>query len=87
MLTDYNWADKEELDVILYIGCTDGSIVGGKTVFVSLDEQIQDALITIEPVQNNFNLIYRDSARYTQYVSKLSTVAQFYILICSYSES
>lgn len=75
------------MDVILYIGCNGDDIIGGKTVFVSLDEQIQDALITIEPAQNNFNIVYRDSARYTQYVSKQSTMSQFYLLICSYSES
>ncbi|XP_044753908.1 prolyl 3-hydroxylase sudestada1 [Coccinella septempunctata] len=86
LLSDYNWS-KEELDVIFYIpsGEVEG-IVGGRTQYVSIDEEIQEALITIEPLKNRMNLVYRDTARFTSYFSKQSRCEKFYLLICTFSE-
>lgn len=51
-----------------------------------MDDEIQNALITIEPEENNLNIVYRDLARFTKYFSKQSTCKTFYCLVCSYSE-
>lgn len=61
-------------------------VVGGRTQYINTDEQIQNALITLEPQENNLNLVYRDTARITKYVSKQSSCKCFYMLVCSYSE-
>ncbi|KAJ3642745.1 hypothetical protein Zmor_025502 [Zophobas morio] len=87
LLGDYDWYDKKQLDLVLYFGCKNNTdVIGARTLYVTLDEEIQDALITLEPEENNLNLIYRDTARFTKYFSKLSRCGCFYTLICSYSE-
>lgn len=84
---EYDWHNKRELDVIMYLGCSRNlSVVGGHTLYVSLDEEVQQSLITLEPEENNLNLIFRDTARVTKYVSSQSTCKCFYLLICSYAE-
>ncbi|CAH1102533.1 unnamed protein product [Psylliodes chrysocephalus] len=87
LLTDFDWAEKNELDLILYFGCSKSSdVIGARTQYVTIEDEIQNALITLEPEENNLNVIYRDSARFTKYFSKQSKCKQFYVLICSYSE-
>ncbi|KAK4876056.1 hypothetical protein RN001_012478 [Aquatica leii] len=88
LLSDYDWLSKNELDLILYLGPNDlsESVVGGRTIYVSMEEEIQHALITVDPCENNLNIVFRDSARITKYVSQSSRVHTFYILIFSYSE-
>nr|XP_023022848.1 prolyl 3-hydroxylase sudestada1 [Leptinotarsa decemlineata] len=87
LLSDYNWQQKNELDLIMYFGCTKSSdVIGARTQYVTVEDEIQNALITLEPEQNNLNIVYRDSARFTKYFSKRSKCQRFYTLICSYSE-
>ncbi|XP_025832945.1 prolyl 3-hydroxylase sudestada1 isoform X2 [Agrilus planipennis] len=87
LLSDYDWAERNELDLILYLGCTDpNSVIGGRTMYVSVEDEVQQAFITVEPQENNLNIIFRDTARFTKYFSKQSTCKCFYMLICSYSE-
>jgi hypothetical protein len=87
LLGDYDWYDKKQLDLIIHFGCKCNSdVCGARTLYVTTDEQVQDALITLEPEENNLNLIYRDTARFTKYFSKLSRCRCFYTLICSYTE-
>lgn len=86
-MTDYNWQEKNELDLIVYFGCSNSkNIIGARTQYVTMDDEIQNALITIEPEENNLNIVYRDLARFTKYFSKQSTCKTFYCLVCSYSE-
>ncbi|KAG5870883.1 hypothetical protein JTB14_035751 [Gonioctena quinquepunctata] len=87
LLSDYNWQQKNELDLIMYFGCVKNSdVIGARTQYVTIEDEIQNALITLEPEQNNLNIVYRDSARFTKYFSKRSKCQRFYTLICSYSE-
>nr|CAH7729214.1 unnamed protein product [Callosobruchus chinensis] len=87
LLTDYNWQEKNELDIIIYFGCSKSTdIIGARTQYVTIEDEIQNALITLEPEENNLNIVYRDSARFTKYFSKQSKCRCFYTLICSYSE-
>ncbi|XP_045473021.1 prolyl 3-hydroxylase OGFOD1 [Harmonia axyridis] len=86
LLSDYDW-NKKELDVILYI--TSGEvedIIGGRIQYLNMDEEIQEALITIEPSKNTLDLVYRDTSRFTSYFSKQSRCKKFYLLMCTYSE-
>jgi len=86
LLTEYDWT-KNELDLIVYFGCKNTSdVIGARTCYVTIEDEIQNALITIEPEENNLNIVYRDSARFTKYFSKQSKCQCFYTLICSYSE-
>lgn len=55
-------------------------------MYISMDEEIQQALITLDPEENNLNIVYRDTARITKYVSHHSTCKFFYTLMCSYDE-
>ncbi|XP_066258188.1 prolyl 3-hydroxylase sudestada1 [Euwallacea similis] len=88
LLTDYDWKERNELDLIIHFGCKKNSdVIGARTQYVTIEDQIQNALITIEPEENNLNIVYRDSARFTKYFSKLSKCKCFYTLICSYSEN
>ncbi|KAK5645035.1 hypothetical protein RI129_006335 [Pyrocoelia pectoralis] len=88
LLSDYDWLSTQELDLILYLGLPDVlvPVVGGKTMYISLEEVVQSALITVDPHENRLNIVYRDTARITKYVSKCSKTATFFVLICSYSE-
>ncbi|KAK9890876.1 hypothetical protein WA026_012221 [Henosepilachna vigintioctopunctata] len=88
LLSDHNWENTQELDIIIYLIPEENehNIFGGRIQYVNTDEEIQEALITIEPSQNTLNIVYRDSARFIKYYSKLSTCEKFYLLICSYSE-
>lgn len=87
LLSDYNWSEKNELDVLFYLDCPKSAgIIGGQTQYVAIDEEIQDAIITIEPEENVLNIVFRDTARLTKYVSKRTITNCFYLLICSYSE-
>lgn len=87
LLTDYDWKEKNELDLIMYFGCKDAKrVIGARTQYVTIEDEVQNALITIDPEENNLNIIYRDSARFTKYFSKQSRCQCFYVLICSYSE-
>lgn len=71
----------------MYFGCNKTSdIIGARTQYVTIEDEIQNALITVEPEENNLNIVYRDSARFTKYFSKQSKCKCFYALICSYSE-
>lgn len=84
---DYDWQAKNELDLILYLNCgKPAEVVGGKTQYIAIDEKIQQALITLFPEENVCNFVFRDTARVTRYVSHESVTAQFYMLVCSYSE-
>ncbi|XP_066157201.1 prolyl 3-hydroxylase sudestada1 [Euwallacea fornicatus] len=88
LLTDYDWKERNELDLIIHLGCKKNSdVIGARTQYVTIEDQIQNALITIEPEENNLNIVYRDSARFTKYFSKQSKCKCFYTLICSYSEN
>ncbi|CAH0555517.1 unnamed protein product [Brassicogethes aeneus] len=87
LLTDYNWQSKNELDLIMYFGCkSPANVIGARTQYVTIEDEIQNALITLEPEENNLNIVYRDSARFTKYFSKQSKCQTFYKLICSYCE-
>lgn len=87
LLTDYNWQEKNELDLIVYFGCPKPSdVIGARTQYVTIEDEIQNALITLDPEENNLNIVYRDSARFTKYYSKQSKCQCFYTLVCSYSE-
>ncbi|CAG9856822.1 unnamed protein product [Phyllotreta striolata] len=87
LLSDFDWNEKNELDLIFHVGCSNSAdIIGARTQYVTIEDEIQNALITLEPEENNLNIIYRDSARFTKYFSKQSKCKQFYTLICSYSE-
>ncbi|XP_018577996.1 prolyl 3-hydroxylase OGFOD1 isoform X2 [Anoplophora glabripennis] len=87
LLTDYNWQEKNELDLIIYFGCSKASdVIGARTQYVTIEDEIQNALITLDPEENNLNVVYRDSARFTKYFGKQSKCQCFYTLICSYSE-
>ncbi|KAF2899753.1 hypothetical protein ILUMI_02531 [Ignelater luminosus] len=87
LLTDYDWSQKNELDLVLFLGCPKiSSVIGGRIMYVSTEEEIQQALITLEPEDNNLNIVFRDTARITKYVSKYSSCSVYYLLICSYSE-
>lgn len=71
----------------MYFGCKNNTdVVGARTHYVTIEDEVQNALITIEPEENNLNIVYRDSARFTKYFSKQSKCQCFYTLICSYSE-
>lgn len=71
----------------MYFGCKKASdVIGARTQYVTVEDEIQNALITLEPEENNLNIVYRDSARFTKYYSKQSKCQSFYTLICSYSE-
>ncbi|XP_050313295.1 prolyl 3-hydroxylase OGFOD1 [Anthonomus grandis grandis] len=84
---EYDWKIKNELDLIMYFGCkTPTDVIGARTHYVTIEDEVQNALITIEPQDNNLNIVYRDSARFTKYFSKQSKCHCFYMLICSYSE-
>lgn len=61
-------------------------LVGGRVQYVDMEEEFQEALITVEPETNRLNLVYRDTARFTSYFSKQSMCKQFFLLICTYSE-
>lgn len=71
---------------MLYLGCMKDEVVGGRVMYVSMEEEVQQALITLEPQENNLNVVFRDTARISKYVSKCSLCEFFYVLICSYSE-
>lgn len=87
MLTDHDWLEKNELDLIMYFGCTASQeVIGARTQYVTIEDEIQNALITLDPEDNNLNIVYRDSARFTKYYSKQSKCKYFFTLICSYSE-
>ncbi|XP_049823656.1 prolyl 3-hydroxylase OGFOD1 isoform X2 [Aethina tumida] len=87
LLTDYNWQKRNELDLIMYFGCKSASsVIGARTQYVTIEDEVQNALITLEPEENNLNIVYRDSARFTKYFSKQSRCQEFYTLICSYCE-
>lgn len=87
LLTDYNWKEKNELDLIMFFGCAESnSVIGARTQYVTIEDEIQYALITLNPTENILNMVYRDSARFTKYFSKQSRCKCLYALICSYSE-
>ncbi|CAG9819240.1 unnamed protein product [Phaedon cochleariae] len=87
LLSDYDWQEKNELDLIIYFGCAENSdVIGARTQYVTVEDEIQNALITLEPEENNLNIVYRDSARFTKYFSRQSKCQRFYTFICSYSE-
>ncbi|KAL3269497.1 hypothetical protein HHI36_008563 [Cryptolaemus montrouzieri] len=87
LLSDHDWNKTKELDIIVYFPMGDeDDIIGGKIQYVNTEEEIQEALITIEPSTNTLNMVYRDTARFTKYYSKKSKCKLFYLLICSYSE-
>ncbi|KAF7279201.1 hypothetical protein GWI33_007607 [Rhynchophorus ferrugineus] len=87
LLTDYDWKERNELDLILYLGCNEPSdVIGARTQYITMEDEVQNALITIEPEDNSLNIVYRDSARFTKYFSSQSKCQCFYTLICSYSE-
>ncbi|EFA10164.1 prolyl 3-hydroxylase OGFOD1 [Tribolium castaneum] len=87
LLGDYDWYEKKQLDLVMHFGCKCNSdVIGGRIMYVTTDEEVQDALITLEPEENNLNIIYRDTARFTKYFSKQSKCDRFYTLICSYTE-
>ncbi|XP_022918447.2 prolyl 3-hydroxylase sudestada1 [Onthophagus taurus] len=83
LLSDFKWNTKE-LDVIIYFNCNN-QIIGGQTQYVTEDEEIQQALITLTPENNSLNIVFRDTARITTYISKY-TKEPFYALFCSYVE-
>ncbi|CAG9763902.1 unnamed protein product [Ceutorhynchus assimilis] len=86
LLNDYDWS-KNELDLTVYFGCQNPrNVIGARTHYVTIEDEVQNALITIEPVENVLNLVYRDSARFTKYFSAQSECKCFYKLICCYSE-
>ncbi|RZC32276.1 prolyl 3-hydroxylase sudestada1, partial [Asbolus verrucosus] len=63
LLGDYGWYEKKELDLVINFGCKHNSdVIGARTLYVTTDEQVQDALITLEPEENSLNLVYRDTA-------------------------
>lgn len=71
----------------MYFGCKSASsVIGARTQYVTIEDEVQNALITLEPEENNLNIVYRDSARFTKYFSKQSRCQEFYTLICSYCE-
>lgn len=78
--------NTNELDLILYLGSSKSSVAGGRIMYISTEEEVHQALITLEPDQNNLNIVFRDSARISKYVSKSSSCKCFYVLICSYAE-
>ncbi|XP_030764497.1 prolyl 3-hydroxylase OGFOD1 isoform X2 [Sitophilus oryzae] len=87
LLTDYDWKKRNELDLIMYFGCGKrGDIVGASTQYVATEDEVQQALVTIEPEDNSLNIVYRDSARFTKYFSLQSRCRYFYLFICSYVE-
>lgn len=87
LLTEYDWNKTNELDLIIHFGCKLGTdVIGARTHYVTIEDEVQNALITIEPEENNLNVVYRDSARFTKYFSKQSKCKCFYTLICSYTE-
>lgn len=87
LLSDYDWHSKKELDVIMYLGCSRSlPVVGGQTLYVATDEEVGEPFIVLEPEENNLNLIFRDTARITKFVSTQSNCKCFYLLVCSYSE-
>lgn len=87
LLTDHDWQLKNELDLIMYFGCQSSSdVIGAQTQYVTIEDEIQNALITLDPEDNNLNIVFRDSARFTKYFSKQSKCKKFFTLICSYSE-
>ncbi|KAF5298184.1 hypothetical protein FQA39_LY02608 [Lamprigera yunnana] len=88
LLSDYDWSSLKELDLIFYLGPKNlcGSVIGGRTIYVAMEEEIQQALIVLDPCENCLNIVYRDSARVTKYISKTSAISSFYMLIFSYSE-
>ncbi|XP_050499772.1 prolyl 3-hydroxylase OGFOD1 isoform X1 [Diabrotica virgifera virgifera] len=87
LLSDFDWDETIELDLIVYFGCEKSSdVIGARTQYVTIEDEIQNALITLEPEENNLNVVYRDTARFTKYFSKQSKCKKFYTLVCSYSE-
>ncbi|KAF5306979.1 hypothetical protein FQR65_LT07202 [Abscondita terminalis] len=80
LLSDYDWLSKNELDLIMYLGSDDLSacVVGGRTIYVAMEEEIQQALITLDPNENHLNIVYRDSARITKYTI---TKAEFWLYL------
>lgn len=87
LLSDHDWQKKNELDLIMYFGCVSKNhVIGARTQYVTMEDEVQKALITLDPEDNNLNIVYRDSARFTKYFSKQSKCQRFFTLICSYSE-
>ncbi|XP_060532413.1 prolyl 3-hydroxylase OGFOD1 [Cylas formicarius] len=87
LLNDFDWKEKNELDLIIYFGCKKTSdVIGARTQYVTMEDEIQNALVTVEPQENRLNIVYRDSARLTKYYSRQSRCKCFYSLLCSYSE-
>lgn len=76
--------NADRLDVMFCVG--DTSIVGGKTHYVTLDDEVQNALITTGCEVNYLNLVYGDTARYTSLISKYSKTSSFYMFVASYFE-
>ncbi|XP_056635786.1 prolyl 3-hydroxylase OGFOD1 [Diorhabda carinulata] len=87
LLSDFDWNEKNELDLVIYFGCSKSAdVIGARTQYVTIEDEIQNALITLEPEENNLNIVYRDSARFTKYFSKQSRCKKFFALVCSYAE-
>lgn len=85
LLSEYDWENEKELDVIMYLGCA-SAIVGGQTVYIASDERIEDSLVTLETSDNTLNIVFRDSAKVVKHVSNRSQTKCFYVLSCSYKE-
>lgn len=87
---NYDWYKEKELDAIICFGCNNSSdVIGARTVYVVTDDDEEDekeAIITIDPGENSLSLIYRDTARFTSYFSKVSRSQCVYMLFCTYSK-
>lgn len=71
----------------MYLGNPENfNVVGGQTMYVSVNEKIEDALVTLQPKANSLNIVFRDTARIVKYVSKRSCSEYFYTIVCSYKE-
>lgn len=75
---------KNRLDLSISMG--DLEVIGGKTQYVTLEDEVQQALVTID-VDGSLNLVYGDTAKYISFVSHQSKSKAYYTLTASYFET
>ena len=90
----YDLLDEElpanQLDVIVYFGFTElkpATYLGAQTSFLTFDDVVQTPVCNLGPVNRSvINFVYRDTARYTSYMSKYNGDRHFYALTATYFE-
>lgn len=83
-MSEFDWENERELDVIMYMGYS--QVVGGQTLYVAAEDKIEDAIISLETMDNTLNIVFRDTTKLVKHISNRSRTQCFYMFVASYKE-